>query len=212
MICVQKVLLQCHSMQPPPHVCTHAHAHFPASPSSLTGSWFCKAAFCFVSCFPAFAHVSLTDAISLFCRQGALLPLKVALLFIPLHHPHHHGKCPESSLPFYFKGQTSAYTIARLLILIHNHMPFLSNRDLFCSSLCLTDTCKLFVDLFCQLSLLGLRTVRVSGSVCFLQLLSSPSQRCRQIYLWGLYCQQKWTSNVVRSINNSLVVSSKKYI
>lgn len=120
MICVQKVLLHCHSMQPPPHACTHAHTHFPASPASLTGSWFCKAAFCFVSCFPAFAHVSLTDAISLFCRQGALLPLKVALLFIPLHHPHHHRQCPESSLPFHCKGQTLVYTIARLLILMHN--------------------------------------------------------------------------------------------
>lgn len=50
------------------------------------------------------SHASLTDTISPFHRQGALLPLKAALLFIPLHHLYHHGQCPES----HFKGQTSS--------------------------------------------------------------------------------------------------------
>jgi len=50
----------------------------------------------------------LTDAISPFHRQGALPQLIAALLLIPLHHLHHRGQCPESSLAFHFKGQTSS--------------------------------------------------------------------------------------------------------
>lgn len=82
MICLQKILL-CYDSMESHCVCTH----FSASPSSLTGSYFCKAAFCFVSCFPAFAHtrLSLMPSLPLSHGQGVLPPLRPALLSIPPH-------------------------------------------------------------------------------------------------------------------------------
>lgn len=111
-------------------------------------------------------------------------------------------------------------------------MPFLSNSDLFCSSLCLADTCKLLIDLSCRLSLLGICTVRGSGCslpAAFLFLCKGAGGCTREASIvsknggqraeaefcsfffrkWPPPVKIQWTSSGARRINNFLAVSSK---
>lgn len=158
------------------HTHTQAHTHSPASPSSLTGSYFCKAAFCFVSCLAAFDHMRLSLMPSL-PFLGRELFSHFQLLCFPSHSTVFTimGSAPGPLCLLVSMDRLPVYTIARLFLLIHNHVPyaFLSNRDLFCS-LFLTDTCKPVIDLSCQLFLLSPCTGTDSGSVYFLQFSPSP--------------------------------------
>lgn len=161
MICLQKILL-CYYSTESHCVCTH----FSASPSSLTGSYFCKAAFCFVSCFPAFAHtrLSLMPSLPLSHGQGVLPPLKPALLSIPPHSTIFPimGSALRTLCLFILKDGFPVYYCQTISF---NTEPcatciFFPNRNSLCCSLCLTGTCKLFIDLSCQLSLLSPHAVR----------------------------------------------------
>lgn len=66
---------------------------------SILSDWqlFLQSCLLFCLLLSCLSHTSLTDAIPPFHGQGALPPLKVALIFILLHHLHHHGQRPENS-------------------------------------------------------------------------------------------------------------------
>lgn len=114
------------SLHAAPHrMCAHTHAHFPASPSSLTGSYFCKAAFCFVSCFPVFAHTRLSLMPSLpFTSRELFSHFK--LLCFSSHSTIFTvtGTALRALCPFISKDRLPVYAITRLFLLIHNHVSY----------------------------------------------------------------------------------------
>lgn len=60
---------------------------------------------------------------------------------------------PWELFAFSFWRMDFQFIIARLFLLIQNHVPhvfFFPNRNSLCCSLCLTGTCKLFIDLSCS--------------------------------------------------------------
>lgn len=208
---LQKLLLCCRSTQPPT-ARVHTDMHLPASPSSLSGSYFCKAAFCFVSCFPAFAHMCLSLMPSLPFIGGELFSY-LKLICFSSHSTVFTitGSAPRALCLFISKDRLPVYAISRLFLLIHNHVPYafpfqqrlILQRPLSYRHL------QTLIRLSCQLSLLNLCTVRVSDSVYFLQLFSSPCIKAQADIpvrpllsaKMDFQCGQK---------HNFLVVSSKK--
>lgn len=124
MICLQKILLCCAPWASMSLTeCVHAHT-LPASPSSLTGSYFCKAAFCFVSCFAAFAHTRLSLLPSLPLMGKELFP-HLELLYFSSHSTIFimMGTALRTLCLLLWKDRFPVYYC--LFLIIHNHVPCL---------------------------------------------------------------------------------------
>lgn len=161
MICLQKILLCCDSMEP--HwVCAHTSltvhllwlaAIFAKLPSVLSPAF-----------LPLLTHVSHWCHPSLSLMGRELFP-HLNLLCFPSHSTIFTitGSALRTLCLFIVKDGFPVYYCQTISF---NTQPcatcifFFPNRNSLCCSLCLTGTCKLFIDLSCQLSLLSLHAVR----------------------------------------------------